>query len=155
MKRNVKLFALVGLAILAGLVLKSNRGHGQGGQQSPIIIKRVFLRNQTGAIGPVTLFTPTTEGLYRISTYADVAPPSNGAAVCGSISWTDDFSANTIEPIWNGQGGEDTCPEYGSNGYGTNVFVIHAAPNQPVTFYTFVGGPGPISYTVILTVEQL
>src|SRR5580704_16630374 len=91
MKRNLKLFALVGLSVLAGLVLKSDRGHGQtAGSQSPIIIKRFFLRNQTAQIGPVTLFSPSTEGLYRVSAYVDEWPSSNTGTACPSLGWTDE-----------------------------------------------------------------
>ncbi|HEV2382365.1 MAG TPA: hypothetical protein VG206_21575 [Terriglobia bacterium] len=153
MKRMVKLFSVVGLAILAGLVLKSDRGHGQtAGSQSPIIIERVVLKNQTAGIGPTALFTPTVSGLYRISTYVDVGPPSNDAQVCGSLSWNDDFSAHNNDLLWY-VGGVPGCAFYGPNGEGSNVLVIHAAANQPVTFGTSSGRYGV--YTVLITVEQL
>ena len=154
MKRNAKLFALVSLSVLAGLILKSDRGHGQGaaGSQFPLVIKQVFLTNQTASLGPVTLFTPTSEGLYRVSAYADVTPSSNPGVVCGDLSWTDESGPETLSSLLLDFYGE--CAQANGNP-GTSSILVHAKPNQPVTISISTYDSFAGQYNLFVTVEQL
>jgi hypothetical protein len=148
MKRNMKLFALVSLSVLAGLILKSDRVHGQKvtASQSPVIITQMFLQNQTITPPEITLFTPTTSGLYRISVYFSIFPGSTGS-LCPFVSWRDAsaFQITEVSP-------ENTCVGGGGNANGT--IVLHSIPNEPVNlvpaFETFSG-----AYNLFFTVEQL
>ena len=147
MKRNVKMFAVVGLSILAGLVLKSDRGHGQGqGSESPIIIRRIGLENQTISPGPVTLFTPTSNGLYRVSGYGDMTLQSTGE-ICPQLSWTDEYAFQNQYLFTEGC----VFPGEGSGG----SLIIHGVANQPVTLSISVEPGFRGVYSFFVTVEQL
>jgi hypothetical protein len=151
MKRNVKLFALVSLSVLAGLVLKSDGGHGQTeGASSPVIIKRVFLSNQTASISTLTLFTPTTAGLYRVTLYTNVPSQSNGE-VCPLFSWNDEWGLEIQAPFIGDFLG--TCAASGSSGGGE--LIIHSLANQPVSIAVNVVPPLDGTYNLLVTVEQL
>ena len=151
MKRNLKLFALVSLSILAGLVLNSDRGHGQGGQQTPIIIKQVSLKNQTTS-PTVTLYTPTSSGLYRITVYASVTP-SSGNDVCPNVTWTDE-SGEQSQGIMMGWSNFSSCAFPGPSSGGA-VLIVHSEANQPVTFNAGFSGSSEDEYNLFITVEQL
>jgi hypothetical protein len=147
MKRTVKLFSVGVLAILAGLILKSDWGHGQTatafeGSQFPITIVRLTLKNQTADIGALNLFTPTSSGLYRVSAYAEITPGSTGFVEV-ALSWIDEAGAEGPSIFATGSGS------------GSGSLVVHSLPNQPVTLSTEAGGGFSGSYNLIITVEQL
>jgi hypothetical protein len=149
MKRNVSVFATVVLSILAGLVLKSHRGRGQSpeGPQSPIIIKRVFLVNQTGAPGSVRVFTPSQSGLFRVAFYADITPSSTGQ-MCPDLEWTDEVGVEIQGIIPTG-----LCITDGGEGSGS--VVIHALQNQPVSLNLGLSRPFDGQFNLFVTAEQL
>jgi hypothetical protein len=151
MKRNVKLFAVLALSILAGLLLKSDRGHGQSQEsQSPVIIKRVFLENQTTSPGAVTLFTPTSSGLYRVTAYADFTPANSGV-LCTIVAWSDEAGAQAATINFGANG----CALGGSNGAGGGSSIVHALAHQPVSLTVFLEDGFNGTYNLFVTVEQL
>jgi hypothetical protein len=121
LKRNFKLLAVLVQSILAGLVLKADRGHGQGGQQSPIIIRQLSLENQTITPPQVYLFTPTTSGLFRVNAYFSVFPGSTGS-LCPWVTWRD-ASAYQFA-------GLSSCAYGGGNANG--AVIVHSIPNESV-----------------------
>ena len=146
MKRNVKLFAVVSLSVLAGLVLKSDRGHGQvQGSQSPIIIKQIFLENQTATPPKITLFTPTASGLYRVSVYVSIFSGAN-SSICPEVDWFDALNLQSALVF------PTLCVNPGGSGNG--AIVVHSLTNEPVDlipgFSAFSG-----EYNLFVTVEQL
>jgi hypothetical protein len=148
MKPNLKLFAVVALSVLAGVMLKSDRGRGQesSGPQLPVIIRQISLENQTATPQEISLFTPTTSGLYRISVYFSIFPGATGS-ICPIVSWRD-ASSFQISEVSVAEG----C--VGGAGNANGVIVVHSKPNEPVNlvpgFGTFSG-----SYNLFATVEQL
>jgi hypothetical protein len=144
-KLNFKMFAVVMLSVLAALVLRSDRGHGQSGQQYPVIIRQISMQNQTITPPVITLFTPTTSGLYRVSAYFSIFPESTGS-ICPQVEWLD----ASAQQDWDIS--LTTCAYPGNNGNG--VVILHSIPNEPVNlipnFESFTGG-----YNLFVTVEQL
>lgn len=61
--------------------------------QSPKIVAKVALTNQSNAIPPTALVTPADAALYRVSAYMTVTSYNEtGARWCFNIGWTDDVS---------------------------------------------------------------
>jgi hypothetical protein len=152
MKRSIKLFAVVALSVLAGLVLKSDRGHGQAqGSQSPVIIRQIFLQNQSTSPGTITLFTPTSSGLYRISLYVNLTPPSNTGSMCPVVDWTDE--AGGEYSFFQLGTNALNCPIVGEIGGGS--IIIHDLAHNPVTLNPELSDPFNGQYNLLVTVEQL
>src|SRR6266849_1999381 len=59
---------------------------------SPPILAKAKLPNQTAAIPTTTLFTPTQDGLYRLTVYMTqvVTVPSSSANWNFNVNWSDD-----------------------------------------------------------------
>ena len=59
----------------------------------PHVVKRFNLYNQTGPIGPITLYTPKRSGMFRVNTFmiTTVGNGNGGGAYCGYISFADRF----------------------------------------------------------------
>lgn len=138
---------MLALSILAGLLLKSDRGRGQGGQQYPIIIRQISLENQTVTSPLVHLFTPTTSGLYRLSGYMNASTQSSGSA-CPLFTWFDEVGSQLA--IFSGPAG--ICATAGAEIAATAV--VHARANEPVNLNTSLEGFTG-TYNVFITVEQL
>jgi hypothetical protein len=69
---------------------------GRPARTAPRIVKVVHLKNQTGSIGPVTLYTPKETGLFRVSLFM-VITVGNGSFgfIDPSIGFTDSVGPNT------------------------------------------------------------
>jgi hypothetical protein len=69
----------------------------------PHIVKRLNLYNQTGAIGPITLYTPKHSGMFRVSTVMllTVANKAQGF-FASSVGFTDKLGAGILfgESSW-------------------------------------------------------
>jgi len=149
MKRTAKLTLIVLALIAAGMFVRGDRVQGQGTETSPVIIKRVAFLNKSTDMGPSTLFTPTSNSIYRVTAYADVTPPSNDGVACPLLSWTDEAGT---------QSQAVTNPDGNACAYATNsdqgVVIIHSIPGQPVLFSMSVGDFSG-QYNVFITVEKL
>ena len=54
------------------------------------IVKIVHLKNQTGSIGPITLYTPQEAGLFRVSLFMVATVGVGGfGSICPYLSFTD------------------------------------------------------------------
>jgi len=115
----------------------------------PCIVASVALTNQTQAALQVPLYTPPTDGLFRISAYEQTTK-------LGSVSggfwkfifgWTDPLKPRTI----SGQ--------VSDNGWSTlwAPITIRDVAGQPIAYSVKPGGgnPGLTSYNLFITVEQL
>jgi hypothetical protein len=79
------------LCLLVMLVCSwSSAQDAKSGVQYPHVVKRFHLFNQTGAIGPLTLYTPKRDGMFRVNTFM-VITVGNGNDGClgGVIGFTD------------------------------------------------------------------
>ena len=146
MRRSVKPFSVVALAVLAGLVLKSDRERAQSVPPlSPIVIKQVSLKDLATSSGTVRLFTPKFGRLYRVSFYTDVTPQSAGC-VGVSLSWTDEDGPQT-------QNSGNACAVVGQSL--SNSILVHSVPDQPVDLTASVTSDFNGKYNLFITVEQL
>jgi hypothetical protein len=98
----------------------------------------------------VTLFTPTLNGLYRITAYADVLPQSTGD-VCTTAAWTDE-SGNQSQAISLGL---SECALVGSYNAGGGSLIVHALPYEPVSLTVSLQNGFNGVYNLFVTVEQL
>jgi hypothetical protein len=152
MRRSASLFLVIVIAVLAGLVLKSDRGHGQGqGPQAASVVSQVFLKNQTQTAF-LNLFTPTSNGLYRVSAYANVTPNSNPGAVCATLAWNDEAGSQSVQFLTGFFG---SCAQAGLDGSGWGSVLVHSVPNQPVTLTIGPTDNSSGQFNVFVTVEQL
>lgn len=71
--------------------------------QTARIVKHFSLYNQNGSIGPVTLYTPTRRGLYRISgLMATTLGNKNGnGLICPTLTFTDPDVGKTGSALGN------------------------------------------------------
>src|SRR3954447_15093838 len=78
------LLVLVACCFLAG----RSAGSADSLPATPQIVRRVALTNQNAPIPTTTLFTPSHNGLYRISMY--LTGTSGDAGWGGYLTWSDD-----------------------------------------------------------------
>ena len=103
----------------------------------PQIVTVVSFTNQTAAIPTTILFSPTRDGLYRISSYLTI-PTGTGSGWYRYITWSDPASVQTSY---------FATPD--------NEMFIEAAAGKPVTYSTAPWGPQPPTYSVNFVVERL
>ena len=99
--------------------------------------------SQTGSIGPITLFTPTTDSDYHVSLYVENVTSTPTSTVEATLSWTDD--KGTSSKVFD-QG----------TGAGAGVsFPIHVKANNAVTLSgtDFGNSQQYTIYTLVLGVE--
>src|SRR5215467_14162580 len=94
--KRVWIPALVVIAACCFLAGRS-AGSADGLPATPQIIRRVELTNQTAPIPTTTLFTPSHNGLYRVSSYMTLTSGDSRGRDVGvwdlSLDWTDDAGA--------------------------------------------------------------
>lgn len=120
---------------------------------SVAVVRRIVLKNQTGAILPMTLFTSGKKGLFRVSAYAETTKVGTQGIVCGSLTWTDD-AGEQLASLWNSPNG---CLSVNNLTSATGQTLVLTTAHQPVTFsanvsVAFEGSP---EYEVVIIVEEL
>src|SRR5260370_3409405 len=97
-----KSICAVAVVLAAFTLVSGNRpaGASQAAPTSPPIVARAKLPNQTAAIPVTTLFTPTQDGLYRLSVYTTqtVSVPNSSASWGLNLFWTDDAGSEQAYP---------------------------------------------------------
>lgn len=119
---------------------------------SPQVVAKGKVLNQTAAIPVTTIFTPTQTGLYRFSAYS-TGPVNTTASGYWNINlnWTDDFGPQNDEELLQNAGGG-----YGSVGWPSgSVGTFEAVAGQPVTYSVTLSGSGGGSYSLYYTIERL
>lgn len=118
----------------------------------PLIVYSGSFLGQVGTISPTVLYTPSSEGLYRVS-------------VSGYLNSTSNCSSILTDVWWNGATNPTNQPEFTFSSFafvptisGCNVGQV----NNPITFVSQPGEPIQIqtrqfngSYDLFITVEQL
>jgi hypothetical protein len=158
MKRKSYVWPIVVLALLS-LSQSVTRVHGQAETttHTPIIVKRIVLTHQTGAIGLTPLFTSTKDGLYRISGYAEMTTLGTDGDICGSLYWYDDAGEQNA-PLYNNMNVlYANCLGAAISTSATATTAIFAKAGQQVSFQTYLLRPisGSPEYALFITVEQL
>jgi hypothetical protein len=104
------------------------------------VVRDVVLTKQTSPISQTTVFTPTSPGLYRLSSYLSVS--GAGASWGLSVYWTDLTGALTSSTFGTGPGWAWSGP-----------IIFSIEPGQ--SFSYSVSGTGGGTYNVGFTVERL
>jgi hypothetical protein len=144
MHRKLMLLFAVALATCAG-------GFAQ---DTPHIVKRFHLYNQSGAIGPITIYTPKVGhgGMFRVNTFIVTTVGNGGDAdVCGYLGFTDRIGYTQILAMTS------SCPSTKLPGYvGVGTIPIPDEGGKPLTLqiYTF-GDTSGAKYDVTIIVEEL
>lgn len=146
-----KIFAsFLVVAALSSLLLAQNPHK----KNATVVIARKSFRNQVGPIPTTTLFTPASNGDFRVSVYLEsgtiTAPFPNNQIWVNAI-WTDDFAQQCIA-----EGGF-----LSSGKYTQGSTVIHGIANKPIVING--GGPGACAttpdtidqYNAFVTLEKL
>jgi hypothetical protein len=107
---------------------------------SPAIVAQATFVNQSQQV--VGTFTPTTDGIFRISYYAD--SPDTSADWAFAFQWTDEVGVREII---------DPSMAYLSSNFVERVHVVRSLAGQPLTYSS--SGPGPAPYSWYITIEQL
>jgi hypothetical protein len=117
------------------------------------------LVNQTASIPTTTIFTPTQDGLYRMSVYITMtkADPNSGSYWTYNIAWTDDAGAESENELFHQN---DNTPgqfvyQFLATLGGTAV-PFEAKAGTPVTHSTKqVGPPDSSAYSLYYVIERL
>lgn len=123
---------LVGM-LTVSLATKSSEGSGAT-SIGPTIVAKIRRPKQTDQIPTTTIFTPTADGMFRISVYTTMVVPGSGYSVI--VYWTD----NAGPEIAN-VGGTT------SGSYGTGSYCVSAAGPPPCGTIIFAKGGTPVSYS--------
>lgn len=125
-------------------------GFAQGGNNQnapcasfPCIVASISLTNQTVPVSQVPIYTPTTDGLFRVVYYEEVTNVGFGVWVF-TWRWTDDLKTEAQDMIQLSSGG---YANYGVTG-------IRALAGHPIT-YTVTHRFGGGTWNLFATVEQL
>jgi hypothetical protein len=112
---------------------------------SPAVVATVALFNQTANVPMTTVFTPTTDGLYRFTGYA-------GEIVAGNTggTWALELDYNTLQ----GTGAFNLIVGCNNIYQVFNTQTARILTGQPVA-YTVTGDNGSGTYEMLITVERL
>ena len=102
---------------------------------NPVIVTQQSITGQYASIASQTIFTPSSDGVYRINLVVDGAGTSCEAV----LTYTDEFGIRTT--------GVNGLPIHES-------YVVRMKANQPLTLSTKYAGSG-WTYDVDIVVEQL
>ncbi len=126
---------------------------------SPPIVAKGKLVNQTAPIPPTTIFTPTQNGLYRLSAYATVTTGTCGGSTWSyTPQWTDDSGLlSTTNEILQSNGSCLGSFILGYAGYSTGATVTFEAKGGTAITYSVTqqGPPDGTAYSLYYTLERL
>jgi hypothetical protein len=126
---------------------------------SPVIIVKRRLVNQTAPIPTTTIFTPTHDGVFRLSAYATItsADPASQSYWVWNPTWTDDAGSEYC----NGQCyiGQGNSPGQFLLQLGLGlgmVMTIEAKGGTPITYSMYQqGNPDNSAYSLYYVLEQI
>jgi hypothetical protein len=154
------------LLVAFGFVAARSAGTPAPTLTPPAIVKKVILANQTAPIPTTTIFTPASNGLFRLSVYITQVVPAEKQGSQSNwqyqFNWTDDAGPESpLAPLmWVGSA--QTPPKawgvpYYSESPGT-VTVFEAIAGQPVSFSVNLVDPAGVgggTYSLYFVVERL
>lgn len=110
---------------------------------SIIVAKQSFL-GVTASISETTIFTPASEGDFRVNIYCENHDVGSHASLGVALNWTDNVAAQTFGTL--------TAP---SEGYAQASVVIHSASGDAIQISATYSTDGPLHATdVYVTVVQ-
>jgi hypothetical protein len=147
------LLSIVALTVLSSL--------SWGDCQKPCVVARYRVTTGT-RLKNLTLYTPPTDGMFRMSVYFDATNFTRfGTGVgnaCLTIIWSDDSVVRRYFPIH----GDQNCIEIGEKRRGLGaihpVMAFFSKAGTPIVFSVKFPGPRPpqgAEYTLSLVLEQI
>src|SRR5437879_3015062 len=115
----------------------------------PTIVASFQSLNQQSVLPSATVFTPTSDGVFRIAVYLDFSPANVGGgmnSVSFAVRYTDDFS-NQVIPAQR--------QSNASSGFYAGEQLVKLKAGQPVTVSVDSLGSQPTTYNLYVTVEDL
>src|SRR5215472_7408412 len=128
---------------------------------NPTIVATVALTSQTANISKTALYTPTADGVFRISAYMTMVVPGGSSSMSAwmlTAYWDDDAGAqkNGIYKV-NSQNKSPgaSCNSESGTYCGPSVFILDGKAGLPISYDVgaHVGAKG--TYDVFIVVEQL
>jgi hypothetical protein len=150
------------VAVLLGAALALSFGSAHPSLTAPVIVASGQALHKTTQLPQVPMYTPTVDGVYRISAYATLTTrdASSNSYWAYNVGWTDAvgpeqnawlllaYGANnigTFYPFWNPNEQAGTYP-----------IVIQARAGRPITHLMSQSGPPDGSvYNLYWVVEQI
>jgi hypothetical protein len=152
------------LLVAFGLVAARSTGTPTATFTSPVIIKKIILANQTAPIPTTTIFTPASNGLFRVSVYMTTpVVNSNPNNWIFNLEWTDEAGVENT----NGSGLLQTSSVSqppgawgglinGGLATPTGLAVIQCNAGHPVTYSVSPSLTSDLgTYSLYFTVERL
>jgi hypothetical protein len=137
------------IALAIALILSSALA-AMGYVTVPQVVFHKEYLNQTGAIPPTVLFTPSSDNNFRLNVYIAVsncAGGNGGGDVNIFTTWNDSVASNTFSPVLA------FCGVNGATTFGEGSQILHVAAGTPISFYT--GNNAGSSYNLYITLERL
>jgi hypothetical protein len=148
------------LLVAFGLVAARSTGT-PAPTSTPTIVKKVILANQTAPIPTTTIFTPASNGLFRVSVYMTQVVPmqyNDAGTWLYNLNWTDDAGpeSGSAMPIIQMYSAQVPPQAYGTfDGSQGNVIILEGVAGKPVTFSISLSGDTGGTYSAYFTVERL
>jgi hypothetical protein len=143
--RGTAIYSLVMVlfAVVAGLcqVTTTKQMESPG---FPRVVARTILKDKTGDLKPITLFTPKHFGVYRISGVM-VVTAQNGNDWYGSITYEDGGGSQQFSFDASGNKGD----------YAVGPFVCRDFKGTPIRLSLSTGGDQGGTYNLFVVVEQI
>jgi hypothetical protein len=156
MYKTVCLLMLLTAGCATGLGQSSTTKANASLTTYPRVVAKVAVIGQTAAIPTTTIFTPSKNGLFRISAYGTITVITQNGTPELTFGWTDNGGAQQMSfPINNTQ-----TPWFSGAGPAFYSFPVRANTGTPITFGMTVCPPttcgdGGDTYDLYITVEQL
>src|SRR6266446_5454833 len=119
---------------------------------SPLIVAKSKLPNRTAPIPTTTIFTPSQDGLYRLSVYMteSIAVPTSGAYWVFNAGWSDDAGDEAIGEILL------NVNQTPSGAYGFFTLLLQVKAGKPITYSTTLSnGTDGGTYSMYFTLERM
>jgi hypothetical protein len=120
-----------------------------GGSASDVarIVKRFHLYNQTGAIGPITVYTPNRGGMFRVNAFMVITVGNVEGSVCATLGFATKFG-----PSRAGVGCMGTQMTGATNEV---TAAVGDKGGNPLTLSVYTTGGVGAKYNVDIVVEEL
>jgi hypothetical protein len=143
----MKLIGALVVFALAATSLAADPQHSQ-------IVARVSLINRTVSEN-ATLYTPSEDGLFRISAYGETISSATNGGVTVSFNWKDDATSHSGLQSKTVFGFDVTSDAF--QNYGWTTLIIRGKAGSPISSQITLSLPlgGSATYSVFFVVERL
>ena len=125
---------------------------------NPTIVATVALTSQTANISKTALYTPTADGVFRISAYMTMVVAGSTGAWWLTGYWNDDAGAEKtliykVNATSKAPGA--SCNSADGTFCGPSVFVVNGKAGTPISYDVGAHAGATGTYDVFVVVEQL